>query len=230
MLRNTGPSENYAFEVKQTFAPPNWVESASSVAIGDVDNDGDLDLFITAVYGGQYARLYENPGVNSTGPWNFVNVTGATGLPNIQVTYQAAFADCDNDGDLDLVTDNQIFSNNTSQTTFNNWLRIKLVGDGNNVNTTAIGAVVRADLGNGQILTRTVEGQLAGATKTSRRCTSGWEPFLTPSPWRSLGTTARSNPRCFHPTKPWNLLMGRSVLRPTKPASWILAKSDRSPI
>ena len=157
MLRNTGPSGNYAFEVKQTFSPPNWVEDSATAAVGDVDNDGDLDLFISNTYGSG-ARLYENPGVTSSAEWNFSNVTGASGLPGMGINLQAAFADIDNDGDLDLIADNTIFENNTSQTTSNNWLRVKLAGDGVLVNTTAIGAVVRADLGGGKILTRMVEG------------------------------------------------------------------------
>ena len=160
LLRNTGPSGNYQFEVKSTwqYGNPNWVESTATAAIGDVDNDGDLDLFVSNVYG-EPARLYENPGLNSgSASWNFTNVTGASGLPSIGVNLQAAFADFDHDGDLDLVADNQIFQNNTSQASSNNWLRVKLTGDGVLANTTAIGAVVRADLGSGKILTRMVEG------------------------------------------------------------------------
>ena len=65
------------------------------VTVGDYDNDGDPDLFITRWR--SYA-LYRNNG-NGT----FTDVTGAAGLGGDRGwPTSAAFADLDNDGDLDL--------------------------------------------------------------------------------------------------------------------------------
>ncbi len=65
------------------------------VTVGDVDNDGDPDLFVTRL--GSYA-LYRNRGdgtfTDETAAWG---LDGARGWPT-----SAAFADLDDDGDLDL--------------------------------------------------------------------------------------------------------------------------------
>ena len=150
-LRNPGAAGG-AFQLKNTLDGADWQESYASPALGDYDNDGDLDLFFTTVYGGDYPRLYRNDG-----NWNFTNVTAQEGLGGIGSTYQAAWADFDNDGDLDLVSDGKVFVNNESQTGTNHWLKVKLIGDGVNVNTAAIGAEVRIFTG-AVFLTRQVEG------------------------------------------------------------------------
>ena len=150
-LRNPGAAGG-AFQLMKTLDGADWQESYASPALGDYDNDGDLDLFFTTVYGGDAPRLYRNDG-----NWNFTNVTAAEGLAGLGETYQAAWADFDNDGDLDLVTDGKIFVNNESNTGSNHWLKVKLTGDGTNVNSAAIGSEIRINVG-GQILTRQVEG------------------------------------------------------------------------
>jgi hypothetical protein len=65
------------------------------VAVGDYDNDGYEDLFVTA-YGGN--RLYHNNG-NGT----FTDVTKAAGVGGSGWSTSAAWVDLDNDGLLDLV-------------------------------------------------------------------------------------------------------------------------------
>ena len=149
-LRNTGPSGGYNFQLMNELSGDDWQESYASPALGDVDNDGDLDLYVTTVYGGDDGRLYRNDG-----NWQFSNITSAAGdLSNPDNSYQNAWADFDNDGDLDLVTASRIYRNDS---TGNNWLKLKLVGDGNFVNTTSIGAQVRATY-DGVMATRQVEG------------------------------------------------------------------------
>ena len=65
------------------------------VAVGDYDNDGDPDLFVTRV--ASYA-LYRN-----CGDGTFEDGTGPAGLAGRRdCPSSAAFADLDNDGDLDL--------------------------------------------------------------------------------------------------------------------------------
>jgi len=154
-LRNTGPSGNYNFQqmLDWDYHGDNrseWQESYASGSLADYDNDGYLDLYFTTVYGGDNARLYRNNG----GVWDFNNVTSSEGLDGQPSTYQAAWADYDNDGDLDLATSGTLYRNDT---TGNNWLQVSLRGDGNNVSTTAIGAVVRAQI-NGETVARQVDG------------------------------------------------------------------------
>ena len=68
-------------------------------------------------------------------------------------TYQAAWADYDNDGYLDLTTNGRLYRNSGST---HGWLKVRLEGDGKAVNRAAIGAQVRATI-SGQTITRQVE-------------------------------------------------------------------------
>ena len=70
------------------------------VAAGDVDNDGDEDLYITALEGD---RLYRNDGA-----FKFTNVTRAAGIANANFGTSAAFVDYDRDGRLDLFVANYV--------------------------------------------------------------------------------------------------------------------------
>jgi len=70
------------------------------VAAGDVDNDGDEDLYVTALEGD---RLYRNDG-----PFKFTNVTKAAGIANANFGTSAAFVDYDRDGRLDLFVANYV--------------------------------------------------------------------------------------------------------------------------
>ena len=109
-LRNWGPDvrsdTQFTFDNKGTGGVV-WQESFASPSLGDYDNDGDLDLFFTTVYGGDSSVLYRNDG-----NWNFSNVTSSEGLPGFTSTYQNAWGDYDNDGDLDLISGGRLFRNN----------------------------------------------------------------------------------------------------------------------
>jgi hypothetical protein len=70
------------------------------VAVGDYDNDGNEDLFVTG-YGGN--RLYHNNG-NCT----FTDVTDKAGVGGGGWSSSATWVDLDNDGLLDLVVDRYV--------------------------------------------------------------------------------------------------------------------------
>ncbi|HZI23658.1 MAG TPA: CRTAC1 family protein, partial [Chryseolinea sp.] len=76
----------------------------------------------------------------------FENVTDAWGLTREAVSNGAAYADLDNDGDYDLVTNNlndniSVLKNNQNEIQKNNFVKIKLTGQA--PNTFGIGAKVR---------------------------------------------------------------------------------------
>jgi hypothetical protein len=85
--------------------------STWSIALGDADRDGDLDLVVGNSH--QINRLYLNR--NAFSPFN--GVTGADISSDEHVTTSIALADVDGDGDLDLVAGN---SNQTNRLYLNN--------------------------------------------------------------------------------------------------------------
>ena len=171
-LRNKGPEGNYAFEDRSATAGLAWQESFASPTLGDYDNDGDLDLFFTTVYGGNHPVLYRNEG-----KWKFVNVTTPEKLAGLGATYQAAWADVDNDGDLDLCSAGRLFINESQ--TKNSWVSLKLVGDGKRVNKSAIGAIARIKLGD-RVLTRHVESGTGEGNQNDMRLHFGLKQHKKP--------------------------------------------------
>ncbi|HUY31862.1 MAG TPA: CRTAC1 family protein [Pirellulales bacterium] len=77
-------------------------------AFGDVDNDGDQDLYITSTRGG-------NVFLENLGEGRFRDATDEAGLACVAHSQTPAFFDYDNDGDLDL------FVTNTAQWTTNHF-------------------------------------------------------------------------------------------------------------
>ena len=99
LYRNTG---NRTFEdvtAKAGLAASGW---GQGTCVGDYDNDGHDDLFVT--YWGQN-RLYHNDGNG-----RFTDATAAAGLrtPQRRWSTSCAFLDYDRDGRLDLFVDNYI--------------------------------------------------------------------------------------------------------------------------
>ena len=155
--RNMGPAGSWHFQDMTDTAQMTWQESYASPALGDYDNDGDLDLFVTTTYATasfgveNHCTLHRN-----NGDWTFEDVTDDVGLSGLSVTgnTDAAWADFDNDGDLDLATTARLFINSGNG---RHWLKVRLEGDGTNVSRDAIGTQVRITMPDGRILTRQVE-------------------------------------------------------------------------
>lgn len=79
-----------------------------SVAWGDYDNDGDLDLLMTGKSGSVITVIYRNDGNDNFTELDF-------GLDQVVKGY-AAFGDFDNDGDLDIVSGGKCLLSNNSYT------------------------------------------------------------------------------------------------------------------
>jgi hypothetical protein len=92
---NDGSGGSWNFTKEWQLDSSDWQESYASPVLGDYDNDGDLDLFITTVYEGDNARLYRN---DDDANFVFSDQTSTEGLNGMGDTTQAAFADVDEDG------------------------------------------------------------------------------------------------------------------------------------
>jgi hypothetical protein len=117
------------------------VLSVWSIALGDVDGDGDLDL--VAGDFGEASRLYLNNG--TAAPFN--GVTGLDATNDAQDTLAVALGDMDGDGDLDLVTGNwnstrnRLYLNNGTANPFDGVNGTDITADADQTRSIALGDV-----------------------------------------------------------------------------------------
>ncbi|MEE9295446.1 MAG: CRTAC1 family protein [Phycisphaerae bacterium] len=110
--RGDGVFEDVALMVGAGLNQSGQSEASMGVAVGDVDNDGDEDLFMTHL-SNESNTLYRNDGTGV-----FRDVTTAARLGRLSVPYTGfgtAFLDYDHDGDLDLVIVNGRVSRRLTQ-------------------------------------------------------------------------------------------------------------------
>ena len=152
-LQNLGAGQEYRFK---DLGPcgVHYQESYATPSTGDYDNDGNLDVLFTTVYGtASFGRQNSPVLFRNNGQFAVTNVTAAAGVAGLPPTYQSAWADYNNDGSLDLISGGKLFRNTVSD---QGWVEIHLQGDGVQVNRSAIGAQVRIKIGD-KTYTRQVE-------------------------------------------------------------------------
>ncbi len=96
----TGGRRTLRFTDVTDRAGVGWGEYGMGTAVGDYDNDGDLDLFLTSF--GPDAMFRNN------GDGTFTDVTAEAGVSDPLWSTSAAFLDYDRDGDLDLFVANYL--------------------------------------------------------------------------------------------------------------------------
>ena len=88
--------------------------NSNGVSFGDVDNDGDLDLFVSDRNG--LSRLYRNDFDATSGGIKLIDATQITGISNRLPSYSGIISDLDNNGWQDIVCtnigQNYLFLNN----------------------------------------------------------------------------------------------------------------------
>jgi hypothetical protein len=117
LLQNGGPDSSARHRLFRRTAAGRYEDvSAGSgldfaghgmgVAVGDFDNDGWIDVYVSQFGGG---RLFRNRGKDETGRWlGFEDVTAAAGVALPHWGTSCCFVDYDRDGWLDLVVVNYV--------------------------------------------------------------------------------------------------------------------------
>ncbi|MCP4909964.1 MAG: VCBS repeat-containing protein, partial [Bacteroidetes bacterium] len=105
-------SGNFTPDTTQPFEP----SGGGNLDFADIDNDGDMDLFMTGFLAGntRFSKLYQNDGTG-----NFSEIT-STPFLDIGGTSSSAFFDMDNDNDLDLILTGKNNNNEKKTTLYEN--------------------------------------------------------------------------------------------------------------
>lgn len=106
-------NNNGKFTHKAIKTPVNAKSNSAGITLGDIDKDGDLDIFLSTYIKKELMEgqtIFEDKNYGSTselllndGNENFTSITKSAGLDYIHNTFMAILVDIDNDTNLDLV-------------------------------------------------------------------------------------------------------------------------------
>lgn len=143
LFRNEG---HFNFTKITTDTVSNCGGNSFSSAWSDIDNDGDIDLYVTNSFG--TTSLWPNFLFLNNGNGSFTRVGNTAPATDLDWSYGCAFGDYDNDGFEDLAVatcrynsvdrPDLLYHNDGNS---NNWITIKLVGT--TTNKSAIGTKIR---------------------------------------------------------------------------------------
>ncbi|MCB1184268.1 VCBS repeat-containing protein [bacterium] len=80
------------------------VSLATGMSAGDIDRDGDLDLYVGVWKAGQASALAANRLLRNDGDFHFTDRGAALGVAGAKKTFQATLVDLSGDGWLDILT------------------------------------------------------------------------------------------------------------------------------
>lgn len=98
-----GTFSNVSFETGASYSGAGVEQGSMGVGVGDYDNDGFLDIFVTN-FEGEHNTLYRNLGSKGLSDVSFQSGVGQPSRP--LVGWGTSFVDFDNDGWSDLLTAN----------------------------------------------------------------------------------------------------------------------------
>jgi|GEM_PF-908143 len=120
---SSGKEGGYTFVDERRVRGIRFQETHSDAAFADYDNDGDLDLFITAVYVGAPSAFYQNDGEGFFEPVTFRSRSVVFN------GWGQSWVDIDNDGDLDhIVGSNSGVIVHRNKGNANSYLKVRLAG------------------------------------------------------------------------------------------------------
>jgi len=143
----------------QSLAGLRYQETHSVPALADFDQDGNLDLVITAVYDGRPTDFYWG---NGDGTFRLDSYHAGITTTN---GWGVAVSDIDNDGDQDVFA-HVPFVNRVDDSRKGHWLQVRVLGNVD-ANWNAIGAIVRVTSASGT-RTRQVEGGTGSGDQDSQ--------------------------------------------------------------
>ncbi len=141
MFKNSGDG---TFEDISASSNSDIAIDAMNVGVGDYDNDGDLDIYVTNISVQEDGNIL----LRNNGDETFTDVAGPLGVDMYRVTWGGNFFDCDNDLDLDLYVSAQhvgsefsseLFINNDNGSSFTEANPPGMAGDTMNSYANAIG-------------------------------------------------------------------------------------------
>lgn len=126
LLENQGPPD-YRFADRFGASGIRFEETSADPSIVDYDNDGLPDIYFTSTYKDKNSYLYKG-----NGDGTFKDVTWLAGV-RVEDGWGNAFADYDNDGDLDMAVGGReglrLFRNDGND---NHWIHVRVVGSRSN--------------------------------------------------------------------------------------------------